>query len=67
MQSLGAVFEDLSFMPSGGVSQENFLDYLSQSNVFAVSGSWIAPRKLIAQGEFAEITRRAKEALEKAK
>lgn len=67
VQSLGAVFEDLSFMPSGGVSQENFLDYLSQSNVFAVSGSWIAPRNLIAQGEFAEITRRAKEALEKAK
>lgn len=67
VQSLGAVFEDLSFMPSGGVSQENYLDYLSQPNVFAVSGSWIAPRNLIAQGEFAEITRRANQAWERAR
>jgi 2-dehydro-3-deoxyphosphogluconate aldolase/(4S)-4-hydroxy-2-oxoglutarate aldolase len=54
-------------MPSGGVTQENFLDYLSQPNVFAVSGSWIAPRELISKGEFSEITRRAKEALELAR
>lgn len=66
-KSLGDVFQDLSFMPSGGVTQENFLDYLSQPNVFAVSGSWIAPRELISKGEFSEITRRAKEALELAR
>lgn len=67
VQSMGAVFQDLSFMPSGGVSQDNYLEYLSQPNVFAVSGSWIAPKDLIAQGEFAEITRRAKAAKESAK
>ena len=67
VQSMGAVFQDLSFMPSGGVSQDNYLEYLSQPNVFAVSGSWIAPKDLIAQGEFAEITRRARAAKESAK
>lgn len=67
VNSLGAVFQDLSFMPSGGVSQENYLEYLSQPNVFAVSGSWIAPKDLIAQGDFAEITRRAKAAKDSAK
>ena len=66
VQSLSAVFQDLSFMPSGGVSQKNFLDYLSQHNVFAVSGSWIAPKDLISSGRFDQITRRAKHAKEHA-
>ena len=32
----------------------------------ACAGSWIAPRDLIAEGNFSEITRRAREAVETA-
>lgn len=62
--SLSAVFQDLTFMPSGGVSEQNFVEYISLPSVAAVSGSWIAPKQLISQGEFALITERAHRACE---
>lgn len=43
-----AVYPHVHFMPSGGVSSSNARDYLSRSNVFSVSGSWIL--KEVASG-----------------
>ncbi|WP_218221151.1 bifunctional 4-hydroxy-2-oxoglutarate aldolase/2-dehydro-3-deoxy-phosphogluconate aldolase [Nesterenkonia sp. Act20] len=36
-----AVYPRVRFMPSGGVSPSNAMEYLSRSNVFSVSGSWL--------------------------
>lgn len=63
VSALGAVLPDLRFIPSGGVTQQNFSGYLSKPNVFAVSGSWIAPKELIASAQFTEITARARSAV----
>jgi len=48
------------FMPTGGVNASNAADYLRLPHVFAVGGTWIAPRSDIAQGRWTEIAERAR-------
>jgi 2-dehydro-3-deoxyphosphogluconate aldolase/(4S)-4-hydroxy-2-oxoglutarate aldolase len=64
LRAIGAVMNEIRLMPAGGVTEENLASYLSEPNVFGVSGSWIAHRDLIAKKDFAEITRRAAKAIE---
>ena len=52
----------LKYIPLGGVSLDNMSDYLIGDMVAAVGGSWLAPRDLIASGDWTEITARAKAA-----
>lgn len=40
LKSYQAVFPDIKFCPTGGISQENSGDYLALENVIAVGGSW---------------------------
>jgi 2-dehydro-3-deoxyphosphogluconate aldolase/(4S)-4-hydroxy-2-oxoglutarate aldolase len=63
LQSLGGVFPGIRFMPTGGIDAANLADYLRLPMVAACGGSWLAPRPLIANGDFAEIRRRTKEAV----
>ncbi len=63
LKALGSVYEVL-FMPTGGVSAQNMLDYLSLSNVIACGGSWMVKPELISQGRFDEITQLTKDAVE---
>jgi 2-dehydro-3-deoxyphosphogluconate aldolase/(4S)-4-hydroxy-2-oxoglutarate aldolase len=51
---------DLCWVPSGGVDASNAGQYLSRRGVVAVSGTWIAPRALVAAGAFDEIAQRAR-------
>ena len=62
LKALSAVYSDVSFVPTGGVSAKNLTDYLSVPNVIACGGSWLTPAGPIAEGRFDEITRLAKEA-----
>jgi len=50
---------NLKYMPLGGLSERNFLNYFSLPSVFAIGGSWIATRDLITQRDWGEIQRRA--------
>jgi 2-dehydro-3-deoxyphosphogluconate aldolase/(4S)-4-hydroxy-2-oxoglutarate aldolase len=54
---------DLKWVPTGGVDEDNARDYLMRANVLAVSGSWIAPRSLVAHRDFVGIQRRAAQAV----
>ncbi len=47
----------LRFIPTGGVGIGNMASYLALPVVAAVGGSWMVERKLIAAGNWAEITR----------
>jgi 2-dehydro-3-deoxyphosphogluconate aldolase/(4S)-4-hydroxy-2-oxoglutarate aldolase len=49
----------VTFMPTGGVNLDNLSDYLAVPTVFAVGGTWIAPRASIAGADWATITARA--------
>jgi len=67
LKALSGPLQNISFMPTGGVSPANVNDYLSLKNVFAVGGSWLAPADLVKDGNFDEIPRRTSDALSAAK
>lgn len=58
LKAMAAVFGDVRFMPTGGVSPTNMLNYLSLDTVFCCGGSWLAPEKLMVEGEWGEIEAR---------
>lgn len=65
IKEIHSVFPKLSFMPSGGVSLDNMESYLDAPFIGAVSGSWMCPKNLIAQGKFDEITAICKQTVER--
>jgi len=54
----------VKFLPTGGVGEANFLDYLHLPAVLAVGGSWLAKRADIAGGRWSDITARCRSAVE---
>ncbi|MEL6199997.1 MAG: bifunctional 4-hydroxy-2-oxoglutarate aldolase/2-dehydro-3-deoxy-phosphogluconate aldolase, partial [Pseudomonadota bacterium] len=62
LKALGAVFRDVTFMPTGGVSAKNLAEYLALDSVIACGGSWLTPTATIAGGDFERVTRLAQEA-----
>lgn len=63
LKALGAVFRDVKFMPTGGVSATNLADYLAVPAVLACGGSWLTPADAIAAGDYDEVTALAAEAV----
>lgn len=62
LKALGAVYPGVPFMPTGGISAKNLVDYLALGNVLCCGGSWLAETKALSDGRFDEIERRAREA-----
>ncbi|SDO68169.1 2-dehydro-3-deoxyphosphogluconate aldolase / (4S)-4-hydroxy-2-oxoglutarate aldolase [Lutimaribacter pacificus] len=62
LRALGGPLPQLRFCPTGGIDTVNAPDYLSLPNVLCVGGSWVAPRKLVENGEWAAITGLARQA-----
>ncbi len=50
------------FVPLGGINTENMASWLRNPGVFAVGGSWLTPKDVIQEQNWAEITRLATEA-----
>lgn len=63
LKSMASPLPDVKFCPTGGVSLDNARNYLALPNVVTVGGSWVAPDKLVESGDFAAITKLAKEAV----
>jgi 2-dehydro-3-deoxyphosphogluconate aldolase/(4S)-4-hydroxy-2-oxoglutarate aldolase len=55
LQLLSGPFVGVEFNPSGGVTATTFTTYLTQKNVVAVGGNWMAPPDWIASGQFDRI------------
>ena len=62
IKALSDPFPQLRFIPTGGIKLENAAQYLQNSKIHAIGGSWMAKRQMIADSKFKEITRMAKEA-----
>ncbi len=62
LKALGAPIPDVSFCPTGGVSPENLRDFLALPNVAMAGGSWLTPTDALRDGDWARITRLAREA-----
>lgn len=62
LKALSSPLAGTVFCPTGGISLKNAHDYLSLPNVVCVGGSWVAPKDLVAAGDWAGITKLASEA-----
>jgi 2-dehydro-3-deoxyphosphogluconate aldolase/(4S)-4-hydroxy-2-oxoglutarate aldolase len=56
VSAVSSVFRTVSFCPTGGVSENNKMDYLSLNNVFAVGGTWVAKKEWVSQENWQAIT-----------
>jgi 2-dehydro-3-deoxyphosphogluconate aldolase/(4S)-4-hydroxy-2-oxoglutarate aldolase len=64
LDALAGPYAGARFMPTGGIRPNDLIRYLARPNVLACGGTWIAPRPLLDDGDFAEIRRRARSAAE---
>ncbi len=60
--ALSAVWPDIRFMPTGGISAANARRYLAMDQVVAVGGTWMVPRSAVAAGDWDAVTAAAAEA-----
>lgn len=58
MKALSAAFPAVTFLPTGGISDENLAEYLEWNKIFAVGGSWMM------KGTTEEIKEKCKKAVE---
>ena len=63
IKALAAPFPSIRFMPTGGISASNILEYLSFSRIIACGGSWMVKDTLINEGNFDEIRKLTAEAV----
>ena len=64
IKALSAVYRNVKFMPTGGISAQNLAAYLQNPAILACGGSWMAPKGLVAEGNFDAIREKAAEAAE---
>ncbi len=64
LKALGGPYGQMNFIPTGGISLINMIDYLSLKNVIAVGGSWVVPSELLAKREFSKIRELTAESVE---
>lgn len=65
LKSFSGPFQQAKFCPTGGINEDNYLDFLALDNVLCAGGSWVAPKKLVNAGDFDKITEITKSALSK--
>lgn len=62
LKALAGPLPHITFCPTGGVTPQNAASYLSLPNVICVGSSWVAPAAAMAEGDWAGIETRAREA-----
>jgi 2-dehydro-3-deoxyphosphogluconate aldolase/(4S)-4-hydroxy-2-oxoglutarate aldolase len=63
LKGIGGPLPNVMFCPTGGIDANNAGEFLALPNVLCVGGSWVAPPKAMSDGNWAEITRLAAEAV----
>ena len=56
VKAVSAPFPSLKFVPTGGVTESNLLEYLAFPKVIACGGSWMVKDDLLRAGDFKGIT-----------
>lgn len=49
INALSGPFYDIKFLPTGGINEENFLEYIENPNVVGIGGSFILSEKVIME------------------
>lgn len=63
LKAIGGPFPDIAFCPTGGISPQNYKDYLALPNVRCAGGSWLVPEDAVLAGDWDRITELAKQAV----
>lgn len=62
LKGLAGPFPDIVFCPTGGITVETAPQFLALPNVKVCGGSWLSPKDALQAGDWARITRLAREA-----
>lgn len=63
IKAMAAPYVNMKFMPTGGINQKNLTSYLDFPKILACGGSWMVSDALINAGQFDEIKRLTREAV----
>lgn len=63
LRALAGPLPDVTFCPTGGVSEARLGEYLQVANVACVGGSWLVTREDLAAGDVGAVRARARRAL----
>ena len=63
LKAIAAPYGAVSFMPTGGISLTNLVEYLSFSRVVACGGSWMAPAEWVRAQQFDRIRQETERAV----
>lgn len=63
LQAIGGPFSQVRFCPTGGITPNNYRDYLALKSVLCIGGSWLIPADALEKGDYARITELAKQAV----
>ena len=65
IKSMAAPYVDMKFMPTGGINENNMLDYLAFGKILCCGGSWMVPGDAVAAKDWARITALTRSAVDK--
>ena len=63
LKAIAGPFSQIRFCPTGGISPENYRNYLALESVLCIGGSWLVPNDAVKAGDYQRITELAKEAV----
>lgn len=63
LKAVAAVYPDIRFVPTGGITLENLASYLELHAVLACGGTWVCEPALLREGRFDVVERRARDAV----
>ena len=55
IKALAGPYGGVSFVPTGGINEQNLLEYLSFTKVLACGGSWMVPESAVKAGDWAKV------------
>lgn len=59
IKALCGPFPQITFIPTGGISQANVAEYYKNPKIQAVGGSWMVTKDMVEAGRFDEITEKS--------
>jgi 2-dehydro-3-deoxyphosphogluconate aldolase/(4S)-4-hydroxy-2-oxoglutarate aldolase len=62
LNAIAGPLSDVTFCPTGGISQETAAQFLACKNVACVGGSWLTPKEAMLAGDWDKITALARAA-----
>ncbi len=65
VKAMAAPYTTMKFMPTGGINENNMLDYLAYDRILCCGGSWMVPGDAVANKDWARITELTRSAVNK--